>query len=484
MTEGRAELEREVARLTKINQALLGRVERSMNMQGDAFALFQAATVLEKKVKERTLELEQALRELRLTNRDLSEAKEAAEAAVRFKDAFLASMSHELRTPLNAVLGLSETLQDGVYGPVSDRQAECLRTIESSGRHLLTLINDILDLAKLGAGGFSANLGVVTLQAVCGGCLQLVQQQAERKRVELKLDMSRSPAGLVSDEKRLKQILVNLLGNAVKFTPSGGSVELAVELESDGSTLFSVSDTGIGISPENLERVFQPFVQIESSLSRRYEGTGLGLALVQQLSTLLGGSVSVESTPGRGSRFSVRLPPSSELAAGGSVPRDTQIGNLRRSSLRVREALTATNSEMLAVGGVSEPSIAPTGTRGLVLLAEDNEANQATIGGYLNARGYQVELAKNGREAVEFAGRKAFDIVLMDVQMPEMDGLTAIQRIRENAEMGNMPIIALTALAMVGDRERCLAAGADEYLSKPLVLRDLVRHMEAHLNTR
>lgn len=459
MTDERALLEQEVARLNKINHALIGRVERAMNMQGDAFALFQAATVLEQKVKERTFALERALRELRCTNRDLQKAKEMAEAAVRFKDEFLASMSHELRTPLNAVLGLSETLQDGVYGSVNDRQQQCLRAIESSGRHLLSLINDILDVTKLGAGELRAERALVALRPRCEECLRLVEQQARSRQIDLNLSMVRSPKGLLTDPKRLKQILVNLLSNAVKFTPNEGSVELRVELENDDSTLFSVIDTGIGIDHADLARVFLPFVQVESTLSRRYDGTGLGLALVQQLTALLGGTVRVESEPGRGSCFSVRF---REGAQHGSAAPKIANGTERPDAPPL-------------------PSPVPSGKGYLVLLAEDNEANQTTIGGYLTACGYQVELARNGHEAVERALRLPVDIVLMDVQMPELDGLEAIRLIRAQPERRKLPIIALTALAMLGDRERCIEAGADEYLSKPLVLKDLVGRMAAHL---
>ena len=482
MTQDYAVLEREVARLNKINRALMGRVERAMNMQGDAFALFQAATVLEQKVKERTSALEHALRELRLTNRDSQKAKETAEAAVRFKDEFLASMSHELRTPLNAVLGLSESLQDGVYGSVNDEQQECLRTIESSGRHLLSLINDILDVTKLGAGELRAEFTEVTLRPLCEGCLRLVEEQARRKQIDVNLSMVRSPKRLLTDEKRLKQILVNLLSNAVKFTPCAGSVELRVELETDGSTCLSVIDTGIGILPTDLSRVFLPFVQVESSLSRRYDGTGLGLALVQQLVVLLGGTVHVESEPGRGSCFSVRFREGAQAAsvAPSLASADEVAPPFPLLADATDVATPAPVSSIVDLAGVGMPHALPlNGHR--VLLAEDNAANQATIGNYLTARGYVVELVQNGRDAVERAGSMPFDIILMDVQMPELDGLEATRLIRAQPRRDKLPIIAMTALAMAGDRERCLAAGADEYLSKPLVLRDLVHQMEIHL---
>ncbi len=445
-----AELRAELAREKKINAALMRRVERNMDIQGDAFSLFQAATVLEKKVHERTAALENVLAELKQSNRDLRVAKNAAEAAARSKDEFLAGMSHELRTPLNAVLGLSEILQEEIYGALNDKQQEALRTIESSGRHLLSLINDILEIARIGAGTLKMEIVDVNLDEVCGACVGLVRPQAEKKAIEVVCQVQPGLPVIQSDARRIKQIIVNLLGNAVKFTEAQGRVGLEVSSAGD-ELLIQVWDTGIGIASQDQARVFTPFVQLESSLSRRYDGTGLGLALVQQLVGVLGGDVRLESEVGQGSRFFVRLP-----------------------------VTVSTKVTSEPANEVAEEGVTPSGGR-LILLAEDNEANKMTIGDYLRAKGYRVETADNGKMALEKVRELRPDLVLMDVQMPEMDGLEATRRIRLELRRPSLPVIALTALAMGGDRDRCIDAGANEYVTKPVSLKQLITVIEAQL---
>ncbi len=451
MSDELAALRAELARQQKINAALMRRVERDMNVQGDAFSLFQAATVLEKKVHERTAALEAALGELQTFNRELRAAKEAAEAAARSKDEFLAGMSHELRTPLNAVLGLSELLQEEIYGPLNEQQNEALKTIETSGRHLLSLINDILEIARMGSGEVQLRLSKIKVAELCEDCVDLIRAQAAKKELVVTCEVAPDVPELKTDARRFKQILVNLLGNAVKFTDKGGSIGLCARVEGP-SLCFEVWDTGIGIRAEDCERIFLPFVQLDSGLSRKYDGTGLGLALVRQLTELLGGEVSVESSVGVGSRFRVRF----ALRAG--------------ESLGVRE---------LAPGSLRHVELAGKGQ--LILLAEDNEANIATIGSYLRHKGYEVEVAQNGKVALEKVRALSPALVLMDVQMPEMDGLEATRRIRQELGLEHLPVIALTALAMSGDRERGILAGVNEYVTKPVSLRDLVKVIEAHL---
>ncbi|MET0413627.1 MAG: ATP-binding protein [Polyangiaceae bacterium] len=455
MSDDVAALKAELARQQKINAALLKRVERDMDVKGDAFSLFQAATVLEKTVHERTAALEAALDELQRFNRELHAAKEAAEAAARSKDEFLAGMSHELRTPLNAVLGLSELLQEEIYGGLNEKQREALQTIETSGRHLLALINDILEIARMGSGNVQLRLGKIDVSEQCSSCIDLVRAQASKKDIAVTCAIGPAIPRFKTDARRFKQILVNLLGNAVKFTEKGGSIGLSAAL--DGPYLrLEVWDSGIGIEPDDCERIFLPFVQVDSGLSRKYDGTGLGLALVRQLTELLGGDVRVESQVGVGSRFCVRLP----FAASDSISPRSVVASL------------ADEQTARVPGGQ------------LILLAEDNEANIATIGGYLRHKGYQVEVAHNGKIALDKVRELRPALVLMDVQMPEMDGLEATRRIRQELGLDQLPVIALTALAMGGDRERGLQAGVNEYVTKPVSLRELASVIEAHLPAR
>lgn len=250
---------------------------------------------LAERVAERTYELEQANLELRLAN--------------QMKDSFLASVSHELRTPLNVILGNIELIDEGIYGPVTQRQRGALRTADASGRHLLNLINDILDLARIEAGHFELNFVEVPVGDICEQCLLIVREQAERKNLRLESKIVFEPGFIEGDPRRLHQILHNLLDNAVKFTPAGGAIGLTVDHDTSRQMIqFTVWDTGIGIAPADQEQIFKPFIQVDRSLARNYEGTGLGLALVKQLVSHHGGDVVVESTPGTGSRFIVRLP--------------------------------------------------------------------------------------------------------------------------------------------------------------------------------
>ena len=407
--------------------------------------LSQLNAELEQRVAERTAEL--------------SRANAALERASRAKDEFLAAMSHELRTPLNAVLGLSEALDEGVYGPLHDKQHRALRRIDESGRHLLSLISDILDLSKIEAGRMPLALADVAVDDVCRASIRMVQEAAHRKSQRVALAVDVGFATLRADERRLTQILVNLLSNAVKFTPDGGALGLRVNVdEANDAVRFSVWDTGIGIGIEEQARLFQPFVQLDSSLARRHVGAGLGLSLVRKLVDLRGGSVALESAAGQGARFMVTLP---RARAGSATPsRQTPA----RGMPRLRSDDLAPDT-----AGAAGPL--------RVLLADDDEVNVATFSDYLEARGYAVTVARNGREALARARETRPEVVIMDVQMPVMDGLSAIRALRADPapSLADVPVIAVTALAMAGDRERCLSAGADEYLTKPVSLRALER---------
>ncbi len=415
-------------------------------------ALAEEHNLLAQRVEERTAEL--------------SFANAALARAARMKDEFLASMSHELRTPLTAILGLSESLQEFVYGALNVEQLKSLNIIETSGRHLLRLINDILDLSKIEAGKLDLEIDIVQVESVCQLSLQMVRQLAEKKQIQVSYMRVETLDWIVGDERRLKQMLVNLLGNAIKFTAEGGWIGLAVTKELNEDALrFTVWDTGIGISADQLDKLFKPFVQLDSTLSRQYTGTGLGLALVRQLAELHRGRVGVESEPGKGSRFYFIIPTP-------SLP--SRKGHLSVKPLSQSSKSAPTKSGISA----STPDYQ---TRPRLLVVEDNETNLQILTDYLGAQGYGVIAAADGFLALELAQESPPDLILMDIQLPGMDGFETIRRLRGLPGLVSTPIIAITALAMSGDPERCLAAGANGYLSKPLHL-PLLREMIIQLS--
>ncbi|AFZ60064.1 GAF domain-containing protein [Anabaena cylindrica FACHB-243] len=428
----------------------------------------QQANLFEKLQQELT---ERQKTEIKLThsNQQLAISNEELARATRLKDEFLANMSHELRTPLNAILGMTEALQEQVFGGINERQLKALKTVENSGNHLLELINDILDLAKIEAGQINLNCTSISVSHLCQSSLAFIKQQALKKRIKLNIKLPQNLPDLFVDERRIRQVLINLLNNGVKFTPQGGSITLEVtqfhpDMENadffpQGFLRITVIDTGIGISPENINRLFHPFIQIDSSLSRQYNGTGLGLALVKQIVELHGGQVGLTSELGVGSCFMIDLPCSPLLS---EITTDDQ---------------SASTSELDFLTAEEAESQAP-----LILLAEDNEANIITFSSYLEAKGYQIILARDGHEAVNLAKTHQPNLILMDIQMPGMDGLEAMTQIRLDPKLINIPIIALTALAMTGDRERCLEAGANDYLTKPVMLKQLATTIQQLLN--
>ncbi len=391
----------------------------------------------------------------------LRQSNEELVRATRLKDEFLANMSHELRTPLNSILGMNETLQEGIFGSINERQLKALQTIESSSTHLLSLINDILDVSKIEAGQVILDLTTTNIENLCKSSLSFVKQQALTKRIQLIHKIPKYLPKIMVDERRIRQVLINLLNNAVKFTLEGGAITLEVtqvqsdaSIQSDASATnltplnylrIAVIDTGIGISAENIQKLFQPFIQIDSALNRQYTGTGLGLVLVKKIAELHGGSVELTSELGVGSCFSINLP-----------------FNVGDSSLEV-------HTDDVAGQSLLDQSQ----TSSLILLAEDNEASISTFSSYLTAKGYRLVFAKDGQQAIAIAKAEHPDLILMDIQMPGMDGLEAIKQIRLDPDLANIPIIALTALAMTGDREKFLNAGANEYLPKPVKLKQL-----------
>ncbi len=404
----------------------------------DITELGEYRSTLEQRVEQRTAQLSQA-------NAELSRA-------MRSKDDFLSAMSHELRTPLTAVIGLSELLVEGVYGPLGTGQTKPIATIAESGQHLLSLINDLLDVAKIGAGKVELNWGDAEVREVCDASLRLVAQMAQKKHQVLSTRLDAAAPSIRVDERRLKQILVNLLSNAVKFTPDSGSITLETHADMDAGTLtFAVHDTGIGIADEDITRLFTPFTQLDSRLARQYAGTGLGLTLVMLLTEQHGGHVSVTSQVGKGSTFSAVLP---------------------WHPTAPRASSPASDEARADVKGATPPALSDTGP--VIINADDSESCRMTIGDFLRGHGYRVVDAHNGAEAIAAVFEHHPVLVLMDLQMPQMDGLSAIRLLRSNAVSADLPLIALTSRRLADDRAQCLAAGADEFMSKPVNLPQLL----------
>jgi CheY-like chemotaxis protein/anti-sigma regulatory factor (Ser/Thr protein kinase) len=354
-------------------------------------------------------------------------------------------------------LGLSESLLEQRRGVLNDHQQRSLQIIESSGHHLLELINDILDLSKIEAGKFDYYPQPITVDEICRSSLAFVKSQAAKKSITVTYISDPFISKIYADPRRLKQILVNLLSNAVKFTLENGEVTLQITADPEQDIIkFSVIDNGIGISAPDLRQLFQPFVQVDSGLNRQHEGTGLGLALVQKLTDLHGGSIQVESEVGKGSRFTVSLP-----------ARHKEVIRLEKHEAQ----------PVPSIGERAEPREVSTETsppQGLILVADDNVSSVLTLTEYLESHNYKVVVAHEGSEALSKAKMLRPDLILMDIQMPVMNGLEATALLRADVRFAHTPIIVLTALAMPGDRERSLLAGASEYMSKPVSLKMLM----------
>lgn len=369
-------------------------------------------------------------------------AKDRAEALAQSKSDFLANMSHEIRTPMNAIIGLSHLALNKEASP---EIRDYLEKISSSSNSLLSILNDILDLSKLEAGRLTIDHSRFDLDEILDNIHNLFADRAKEKCLDFKMDVASDvPRGLVGDTLRLQQVLINLLGNAIKFTERG-QVTLKITAQqidpSQARLLFCVTDTGIGMPDYDREKLFQPFSQVDGSITRRFGGTGLGLAISRNLLQLMGGEFSVESAPGKGSSFGFELVLglsflSSQYPSGTVIPAQGYFGKL------------------LA------------GTR--VLVAEDNLINQQVVREFLNLSGITVEIANNGKEAMALLEHGAFDAVLMDMHMPEMDGFEATKLIRSQARFAELPMIALTAGVTKEERERCIALGMNDFIAKPI----------------
>ena len=378
---------------------------------------------------------------------DRKEAEQKLHEASRLKSEFLANISHELRTPLHAILGMSQLL---LQTPLTVPAPECARIIQTSARVLLDLITEILDFSRLEAGRLELEVAPFSLREVLADSIAMLAERAREKDIVLRAQVGLDvPDRLCADTSRLRQVLTNLLGNAVKFTERGEVVlnlsPLALS-ETSACIRFEVSDTGIGIPPEARELIFEPFRQADGTTTRRYGGTGLGLSIVKQILARMGSQIGVESEVGRGSTFRFDL----------LLPLDRAPESLR--------------------------SLARTLSPLRILIAEDNKVNQRVVRGLVGKLGIEADVAANGREALELLAQREYSVVLMDCQMPVMDGFETTAAIRSSAQLKHIPILALTASATSEARAACLAAGMDDYLAKPVQIDELARKLEHWLD--
>jgi len=417
-----------------------GQIDGFFVMQSDVTPIKEA----EVRLRESVTELEDTQRQMRVLNNSLAQARDAADAANRAKSEFLANMSHEIRTPMNTVLGLTRLLQRETLSPA---QAANVVKISEATRHLLTIINDILDLSKVEAGQLRLERVSFPLAGVLDQVRSLVSDQAQAKGLTLALDTDATPPWLLGDPTRLRQALLNYAANAIKFTERGSIRIGARLLQQHGEQVlvrFEVKDTGRGVDAEQLPRLFSAFEQGDSSTTRRYGGTGLGLAVTRRLARMMGGESGAESQPGVGSTFWF-----------------TAMLQVGREQAPAREPMPSGGRE-------SESQLRGEHAGALILLAEDHPVNCEIAKALLEAVGMRIHIAIDGRQAVQMAATTDYDAVLMDVQMPRLDGLDATRAIRQLPGRSNTPIVAMTANAYEDDRALCLDAGMNDFLSKPV----------------
>jgi signal transduction histidine kinase len=432
------------------------RAEYTLSLNGQT-AVYEARFI--PLIKDKTIMIVRSITEAKQQEEMLRHAKEMAEEATKAKSEFLANMSHEIRTPMNSIIGFCDLLAEE---ELTDRQVEYLSVVQEAGKNLLNVINDILDLSKVESGKFQVEILPCSLMKILKNTRSMMLPRARQKGIRFLVEQhSDLPDIIQSDPLRLQQCLMNLIGNAIKFTETGHVIlRVSYEAAESGRRLrFEVEDTGIGIPKEKQEAVFQPFIQADSSTTRQYGGTGLGLTITKVLVQLLDGSIELRSQVGKGSVFTITLPVE-PFESGRPF-----------SSYHVFDSVQSTPKPQRPASGHFS---------GRVLVAEDNRSNQVLIKAILEKLGLQVVLTDNGQQAMEAALQTPFDLILMDMQMPVMNGFEATRRLRRQSI--RIPVIALTAHAMDEERSACFQAGCDDFISEPLRKDELVALLDKYLN--
>src|SRR5438132_3214254 len=414
---------REVQPFTSIEQALMQIIASQAAISIDNARLHAAQ-------QRQLAEIAAQKRELEVANAQIAESS-------RLKSEFLANMSHELRTPLNAILGFSEILKDNLVELTPEQRHECLQNIHTSGKHLLELVNDVLDLSKIEAGRMELSYDRFGVLDAVREVHNVIRSLSERRDIDLAVDIEPTDLEVRADKSKFNQVLYNLLSNAIKFTAQGGRVWVNARADDD-ELVVDVGDTGVGIPKDHQARIFDEFYQLGNATNRQVEGTGLGLSLTRRLVDLHGGRISLESEPGEGSVFTFRLPLSG-----------IEVQNGHRHNR--------------------------------VLLVEDNASNRELANMVLNGNGFDVDIAVDGDEGLHKARSSVYDLVLMDVELPGMDGLTLTRMLKADPKTAGVPIVALTANAMKGNEQEALAAGCSGYISKPIEVANFVQRISTYI---